>query len=48
MLLVSLLPGISNFNILLDPSSAIASLITVNSTFELFGVELLFRVQTIR
>lgn len=48
MLLVSLLPAIPDFNILLDPSSAIASLAILNSLFELFGVELFFRVQFIR
>lgn len=35
---VSLLPGTPDFNILLDPFSAISSLITQNSLFELFGV----------
>lgn len=45
MLLVSLLRGTPDFNILLDPW---ASLITLNSLFELSGVELLFRVQIIR
>lgn len=48
MLWVSLLPETPDFNILLDLSSAIASLIPLNSLFELSGVELLLRVQIIR
>lgn len=48
MLLVSLVPGISDFNILLDLQDATASLITLYLLSELSGVELLFRVQILR
>lgn len=51
MLSVSFLPWTPDFNILFEPSSGIASLIALNSPFEVSGVEVckdLFRVQTVR
>ncbi|KAM9509373.1 uncharacterized protein ACIB01_001065 [Guaruba guarouba] len=48
MLLVSLLPATPDFSILLDPSLAIAFLVILNALFELFGAELLSRMQIIR
>ncbi|KAM8983193.1 uncharacterized protein PRD47_019316 isoform 1-T1 [Ara ararauna] len=47
-LLVSLLPATPDFSILLDPSLAIAFLVILNALFELFGAELLSRMQIIR